>query len=989
MQYKLYSNGRSEEGLTASSISLQLFLGLCVASTLLACGGESRQDRSSVESNSAPSWPVEASLRVSELSARSLRLSWPRAEDDQEVVAYEIIQDGSLLTRLEANVEQLILSTLEPMTPYRFEIVALDEAELKSESLELEVVTMAESLSVSNEQRTLIESWMAASDFRVDAISYVDEESEEELSATAILSWRSVTSEDEPNSFKLKVNGVNAEPYPFRNAEIRERFNVIIDHLRIDEWTLFELEYYALENQFLSANLSLRTFIPSRSENEWPVGASLTVDQDERGTSLSWPSLRGEFYPILYQVSLDEVIVATLKSTALEEGERLGLRLAPLDEGQQITAKVSAMTTLGEMIGEALTVEVTGRDRSAPQWPVNALLSYELFEIEESDSYANRFDVKLIWPAAQDLFNEIRYELWSGGELLVTLDPSELTSTGEEGDVSKWSWRSAQSVTDLEITWGAQLQIFAIDGLNHRSEPLTTRVLPELSADDVELSTWPPLAQVQVVKLDPESAEIAWPPLLSRGEAYTPEYYQLIIEGQSPIRVEGTVRTMSISGLRAEQQYTLSLIAILNGASIGPTLITTIFTPPYPAPSWPPEEVPLITHIRHDQFDVTWSSANLRSRPTSYRLWLNDRLIHEHLVDQTMGAEPPSYRVTIDGLNEQSDYSLRIDCVGASGLSALSPLTAELSTLARPTLVWAEGHSLSVVEQSDTTLELRWTEWSLETNEESLAHYELYRDEQLVDIIPPEETTIAISGLRPRQRSTWSVQVRGTEGGFSYNGPSLVVEQPDTQAPMWPSEEIVLESLSVSEASLSWIRAQDLDEVRRYRVTLNGQERALVADDPSSEGIFYTLSGLSSNTHYELSIVAEDWRSNLSQAISIEFDTPAELHIPSDEEIRVGLAMSCGVCHGGCPYCLNDWFSSSELFQEHLIQNPDLITPGNADSSELIALLRAESTGLWGQMPPTYYGDGASYRLRVERGEATLTIAEVSAWINEMTEASP
>ena len=97
-----------------------------------------------------------------------------------------------------------------------------------------------------------------------------------------------------------------------------------------------------------------------------------------------------------------------------------------------------------------------------------------------------------------------------------------------------------------------------------------------------------------------------------------------------------------------------------------------------------------------------------------------------------------------------------------------------------------------------------------------------------------------------------------------------------------------------------------------------------------------------------------------------------------------GLAPACALCHGGCPNCLNDWFSSLDLFRTHIVSNSELIVPGQGENSELILLLKGESAGLWGQMPPSYIGDGASFLERQQRGETLITIQEISHWINQM-----
>ena len=68
------------------------------------------------------------------------------------------------------------------------------------------------------------------------------------------------------------------------------------------------------------------------------------------------------------------------------------------------------------------------------------------------------------------------------------------------------------------------------------------------------------------------------------------------------------------------------------------------------------------------------------------------------------------------------------------------------------------------------------------------------------------------------------------------------------------------------------------------------------------------------------------------------------------------------------------------------MNNPRVVTLGQGNRSELVHLLRGISTGLWDQMHPTYYGDGADFMTRRVRGETSLTIEGVIRWIDAMTE---
>jgi hypothetical protein len=100
----------------------------------------------------------------------------------------------------------------------------------------------------------------------------------------------------------------------------------------------------------------------------------------------------------------------------------------------------------------------------------------------------------------------------------------------------------------------------------------------------------------------------------------------------------------------------------------------------------------------------------------------------------------------------------------------------------------------------------------------------------------------------------------------------------------------------------------------------------------------------------------------------------------SDETVRImqGLAPSCEGCH---LTGVRAYWSSVSSFQNLVVANPALITPGDPDASEFVRLLEGAGRGAFKQMPigTKRYAD------LVAEGTASLPIDDVKAWVRGLT----
>jgi len=90
-----------------------------------------------------------------------------------------------------------------------------------------------------------------------------------------------------------------------------------------------------------------------------------------------------------------------------------------------------------------------------------------------------------------------------------------------------------------------------------------------------------------------------------------------------------------------------------------------------------------------------------------------------------------------------------------------------------------------------------------------------------------------------------------------------------------------------------------------------------------------------------------------------------------------GLRGSCEGCHliGARGY-----FASIEAFEALVAYNPAMVKPGAPEDSQLVRLLEGDGSGPFVQMPP----GGATYSALVEEGRATLSMAEIRDWVEQL-----
>ncbi|WP_281888565.1 S-layer homology domain-containing protein [Paenibacillus sp. YYML68] len=98
----------------------------------------------STDDRIAPEWPEGSELSAEDVTATSVKLSWPVAQDNVAVTGYRLLRDGQTVTSVTYDVYSYVVDSLTADTTYQFELEALDAAGNVSPKLSVVVKTTAE-----------------------------------------------------------------------------------------------------------------------------------------------------------------------------------------------------------------------------------------------------------------------------------------------------------------------------------------------------------------------------------------------------------------------------------------------------------------------------------------------------------------------------------------------------------------------------------------------------------------------------------------------------------------------------------------------------------------------------------------------------------------------------------------------------------------------------------------------------------------------------
>lgn len=156
--------------------------------------------------------------------------------------------------------------------------------------------------------------------------------------------------------------------------------------------------------------------------------------------------------------------------------------------------------------------------------------------------------------------------------------------------------------------------------------------------------------------------------------------------------------------------------------------------------------------------------------------------------------------------------------------------------------------------------------WNASTDNVGVTEYNVYLDGSLIG--STSGTSAALTGLVESTTYTVSVRALDAAGNISGSGSDgfTTLTPPDTQAPTTPGN-VTAFNVAETTADVSWNASSDNVGVTGYNIYLDG---SLIGN---TSGTSTSLSGLTANTSYTVSVRAEDAAGNLSGTGSDNFTT--------------------------------------------------------------------------------------------------------------------
>jgi len=314
------------------------------------------------------------------------------------------------------------------------------------------------------------------------------------------------------------------------------------------------------------------------------------------------------------------------------------------------------------------------------------------------------------------------------------------------------------------------------------------------------------------------------------------------------------------------------------------------------SPQWSSDAELKATEVKADSVLLNWSAATDDVGVTAYVVYQGE----EELAVVTDGL---SYQVS--GLTAETAYTFTV--VAEDSAKNRSEALSVSVTTAQATQEEEEEE-----EEVDTTspqwssdAELKATEikadsvllnWSAATDDVGVTAYVVYQGEEELAVVT-DGLSYQVSGLTAETAYTFTVvaedEAKNRSEALSVSITTAQAtqeeeeeeveeeeEEVDTTSPQWSSDaELKATEVKADSVLLNWSAATDDVGVTAYVVYQGEEELAVVTDELS-----YQVSGLTAETAYTFTVVAEDEAKNRSEALSVSITT-AQATQEEEEEV--------------------------------------------------------------------------------------------------------
>ncbi|MDJ1505690.1 fibronectin type III domain-containing protein [Xanthocytophaga agilis] len=252
--------------------------------------------------------------------------------------------------------------------------------------------------------------------------------------------------------------------------------------------------------------------------------------------------------------------------------------------------------------------------------------------------------------------------------------------------------------------------------------------------------------------------------------------------------------------------------------------------------------------ITTTSFTLAWTASTDNVGVSSYEIFRNGTSIGT--------STTTSFSVT--GLTANTTYSMTVKAKdAANNVSAASTALSVKTATASDTQLPSTPTNLASPSKTQTSVNLTWT---ASTDNVGVTGYNIYRGTTLAGSSTTNSFTV--TGLTANTAYSFTVRAKDAAGNLSAASSALSVTtlpSSDTQAPSVPTN-LAASAITTTSFTLAWTASTDNVGVSSYEIFRNGTSIG------TSTTTSFSVTGLTANTTYSMTVKAKDAANNVSAA---------------------------------------------------------------------------------------------------------------------------
>ena len=568
----------------------------------------------------APHWPENAELSA-RVSGDSVLLSWPQAQDEGGVLAYELWSDSTFISTLSALTltstvpflgSQSQSSTIQPTL--NFKVIAIDHGALRSEPLSVDFD------SASSRARDEL-SWPQ------DAALLIDE-----LDETALTLYWSAS------------NGPVSGYRVYQEGRLIAELEPTMRRFRVEGLTPLSAPLFSVnatrEDLSISEGLALviRAHLPDVNAPIWVEDSVLSLSsKGDSWAIIEWPMAIDLGGVRRYLIYLDGTLYGQRSST------QLWARLGELAPWSQHRVEVYAEDHVGHRSAVPLNLTLRTRDVRAPWWATESVLSL---------NSPSPTALSVSWPMASDDVGVSTYQVRLDGELITTMSADE---------------SRVMLFNDLRPWDSYTVSVNAVDEAGNVSQEL----IAEIQQPDPDPPFWTQGSEISIDELSSRAASLSWPVALDLGGV---DHYVIYLDGeqtQDLVASRDQVIRAELLNLAPGSTILAEVFAVDRAGLRSTPLMITIRTPDGARPTWP-NGARLVASAGVTEVHLSWPMASDDVGVVSYEVYEGERRVAT--LDPSVSPE-----VLIGSLLPEQSYLFEVYAIDHAEKRSI-PISAEATT---------------------------------------------------------------------------------------------------------------------------------------------------------------------------------------------------------------------------------------------------------------------------------------------------------------------